>query len=61
VGKNDEECITHFLVLSTMPIHNCKPMATKPIIDYTKSKMLTFDGYLVQMEQLATKAVKLQR
>jgi hypothetical protein len=37
------------------------PMATKPIIDYTKSKMLTFDGYLVQMEQLATKAVKLQR
>jgi hypothetical protein len=47
--------IPRVLVLPTAPIRTSRPPSTKPIIDYSKSILLTSDAYLSQMQQLAAK------
>ena len=43
------------LTLPTMPIPNSKPPTSEPLVDYSKSIILTSFAYLTQMEHLAAK------
>ena len=54
-GDGDEPGIGRFLVLPIVPIRSSSRAAAAPLIDYSKSIMLTSDNYLLSMEQLAFK------
>jgi hypothetical protein len=43
------------LTLPTMPVHSSRPPMKEPLVDYSKSILLTSDAYLTQMEHFAAK------
>ena len=47
--------ISRVLVMPSIRIQSCQQTPGEPLIDYSKSIILTSDSYLASMEQLATK------
>ena len=47
--------ITGLLILSTLFLRHNRLSSSEPLIDYSKSILLTSDAYLSQMEQMSTK------
>jgi hypothetical protein len=43
------------LTLPTVPVPSSRPPTSEPLVDYSKSILLTSDAYLTQMEHLAAK------
>jgi ribosomal protein L14E/L6E/L27E len=49
------EQISGVLTLPTIPIRRCRVTSIEPMVDYSKSILLTSDAYLTQMQHLASK------
>jgi hypothetical protein len=54
-SPGSEGGIPRMLTFPNIPICTSRLPSTKPLVDYSKSLLLTLDAYLTQREQLATK------
>jgi hypothetical protein len=53
--ENILENLSNVLTLPTTVVRPSRLASAKPIVDYSKSILLTFDEYLIQVQSLATK------
>jgi hypothetical protein len=54
-NPKSEGGISGMLTLPTAPVRSSRPPCMEPLVDYSKAILLISDGYLTQMQQLATK------
>jgi hypothetical protein len=55
IGAGVQVGISHLLTLPTLPVPRSRHSSSEPIIDYSKSILLTSDAYLAQMEHMSAK------